>query len=96
MRKTTLAGRSAGALAASLFAAAIGFCIGWGGPAGLLLFPFVLPVVIFTAGPGSALLLWELGPGGNSHLGFRDLPFAYILGGIWGGSGLGYGACHGL
>jgi hypothetical protein len=138
VKDSCLSERAAGTLAVSLFAGAIGFCIGWKGPAGLLLIPFVLPVVVCTAGPGSALLgvvlsgamqdcarralssgeiwlkglllgialgllnippallLWKLCQGGTMPLGFSDLPFAYVLGGVWGGCGLGYGACHGL
>ena len=52
--------RIAGATAVSMFAAALGFSIGNFGPLGFLVFMAYLPFMAFTAGPGTALIVWGL------------------------------------
>ncbi|MBI3858055.1 MAG: hypothetical protein HY293_20435 [Planctomycetes bacterium] len=43
-----------------------------------------------------SLFIWNLWVGGNTHLGFNDLPVAYLVGGLCGGAGLGYGVTYTL
>ena len=125
-------------VAVSMFAASLGFSIGWVGPAGVVLFPVILPAMVLVAGPGAAvagfvlllvmqnrariaashaelrwcgvlvglplgllsvlpaLLLWNQWFGERSQLSLQDLPLAYVMGGLSGGMGLGYGVTHGL